>query len=201
MPHYEMPRKIYVKKHLNCGLRLEEQDQGDLQQFKRTETYLKNHFGGCRKVKTTSAPFKWNHEASVKAYTKCHRESFMIQILDSESNTENEANVSPSTSSSTTSPHIIALLHTDPVLNFLSSVRPSLIDFHNHFFKMGLIDNSVLNAFFSWTLNMKENIVRAQLGELMNPLQLYCLLVALHEQQNGSTASISQFFFKKHVEK
>ncbi|KAI5986420.1 hypothetical protein EDD15DRAFT_2200197 [Pisolithus albus] len=232
-------------KHLNCGLRLEEQDPDDLQRFKQMvhqhqpdfskryadswpvmaylEIYLSNrvrkaiYLKNCRKAnKTGHAPFKRNLKASVKAYTKKptkhqHDEeieatksvypqknrvsvvikkvpkSFVIQISDSESNTEGETDVRPPSPPPAPSPRAIAPPPSDPILDFLSSARPSLADFHNHFINMGIIDNNGLNAFFSWPVDMQENMVRTELGRLMNPLQLYGLLVAMRERRESST--------------
>ncbi|KAI5987820.1 hypothetical protein EDD15DRAFT_2199266 [Pisolithus albus] len=166
--------------------------------------------------KTGHALFKRNLKASVKAYTKKptkhqHDEeieatksvypqknrvavvikkvpkSFVIQISDSESNAEGETDVRPPSPPPAPSPRVIALPPSDPILDFLSSARPSLADFHNHFINMGIIDNNGLNALFSWPVDMQENMVRTELGQLMNPLQLYGLLVAMHERQESST--------------
>ncbi|KAI6150508.1 hypothetical protein BKA82DRAFT_4116516 [Pisolithus tinctorius] len=74
----------------------------------------------------------------------------------------------------------------DPVLHFLSSAKPNLADFHSHFVDMGFTDETALNAFFSWPVDVQESMMKTQLGGSMNALQLHGLFVAMraHRESN-----------------
>ncbi|KAI5985709.1 hypothetical protein EDD15DRAFT_2200421 [Pisolithus albus] len=217
MDHQSLIRSAAMK-HLNCGLRLEEQDPDDLQRFKQMvhqhqpdfskryadswpvmaylEIYLSNrvrkaiYLKNCRKANKLAMPRSNGISKPQSRLTLSYQKvpkSFVIQISDSESNTEGETDVRPPSPPPAPSPRAIAPPPSDPILDFLSSARPSLADFHNHFINMGIIDNNGLNAFFSWPVDMQENMVRTELGRLMNPLQLYGLLVAMRERRESST--------------
>ncbi|KAI6095826.1 hypothetical protein EDD16DRAFT_1528350 [Pisolithus croceorrhizus] len=103
MPHYEMPRasllhvqmhmthtqfrkymtliRSAAKKHLNCGLRPEEQDQDSLVPAKSLQKDMKGNL---------SQELFWRLQEVIQKHCK---ESFMIQISDSESDPENEADI------------------------------------------------------------------------------------------------------------
>ncbi|KAI5996392.1 hypothetical protein EDD15DRAFT_2195219 [Pisolithus albus] len=233
MPHYQIPKtrllrremhmslsqfsefmsliRSAAKRHLNCGLRPEEQDPDDLQQF-------------MRMANKTGAPFKRNCQVTVRAYRepkkstkrqrlcernanngmikrvyplqnrvsvvikKFRKKSYVIPISDSESDADSETGAGPLSSfSPAASPRAIVPLCTDPVLDFLSSVRPSLAQFHNYFVKMGFVDDNALKAFFSWPADVQESMVRTELGQLMNPLQLHGLFVAIRARLESTT--------------
>ncbi|KAI6142031.1 hypothetical protein EDD17DRAFT_1515934 [Pisolithus thermaeus] len=280
MPHYQIPKarllraemhmslsqfsiftsliRSAAKRYLNCGLRPEDQDPNDLQQFMRMvqqrqpnfskkyedswpvmayleiyllrriqkAAYLKRRFGRYRKgfnrcldpiwfryahANKTGTPFKRNCQATVRAYCGpkkptesprlCERsasnaENEMIKMVyplrncvsvvvkrlrkeistpDSASGADSETDINPlsSKASSPSPPRAIAPLCTDPVLNFLSSAKPNLADFHSHFVNMGFIDDNALKAFFSWPVDVQESMMRAELGRSMNSLQLH----------------------------
>lgn len=262
-----------AKKHLNCGLRPEEQDPNDLQRFMRmvhqcqpgfskkyedswpimayleiyllsrirTATYLKRHFGRCKEgfvrcpdpiwqryaeAKKTGASFKRNCQATTKVHygpkkptkpsrpcerraqnggngpikkvyplknrvsvvvKKLHKESDVIPISDCASDAGSEADARPPSPfpSPPSLPRVIVPLRTDPVLDFLSSVKPNLADFHSHFVDMGFVDDNALNAFFSWPVDVQEGMMRTQLGGTMNALQLQGLLVAMRARRES----------------
>ncbi|KAI6097615.1 hypothetical protein EDD16DRAFT_1719113 [Pisolithus croceorrhizus] len=293
MPHYQIPKarllraemhislsqfNIFTslirsagKRYLNCGLRPEDQDPNDLQQFMRMvhqrqpnfskkyedswlvmayleiyllrriqkAAYLKRRFGQYRKgfnrcldpiwfryahANKTGMPFKWNCQATVRAYCGpkkptesprlCERsasnaENEMIKMVyplrncvsvvvkrlrkeistpDSASGADSETDINPlsSKASSPSPPRAIAPLCTDPVLNFLSSAKPNLTDFHSHFVNMGFIDDNALKAFFSWPVDVQESMMRAELGRSMNSLQLHGLLVAMRARREST---------------
>ncbi|KAI6097358.1 hypothetical protein EV401DRAFT_2082625 [Pisolithus croceorrhizus] len=291
MPHYQIPKarllraemhislsqfNIFTslirsagKRYLNCGLRPEDQDPNDLQQFMRMvhqrqpnfskkyedswlvmayleiyllrriqkAAYLKRRFGQYRKgfnrcldpiwfryahANKTGMPFKWNCQATVKAYCGkpmesprlCERsasneENEMIKMvcplrnrvsvvvkrlrkeistLNSASDADSETDINPLSSkvSSPSPPQAIAPLCTDPILNFLSLVKPNLTDFHSHFVNMGFIDDNALKAFFSWPVDVQESMMRAELGWSMNSLQLHGLLVAMRARREST---------------
>ncbi|KAI6164104.1 hypothetical protein EDD17DRAFT_1506952 [Pisolithus thermaeus] len=233
MPHYQIPKarllcaemhmslsqfsiftsliRSAAKRYLNCGLRPEDQDPNDLQQF-------------MRMANKTGMPFKWNCQATVRAYCGpkkptesprlCERSasnaenetikmvyplrncvSVVIKRLckeistpDSASGADSETDINPlsSKASSPSPPRAIAPLCTDPVLNFLSSAKPNLTDFHSHFVNMGFIDDNALKAFFSWPVDVQESMMRAKLGRSMNSLQLHGLLVAMRARREST---------------
>ncbi|KAI6117760.1 hypothetical protein EV401DRAFT_1888789 [Pisolithus croceorrhizus] len=72
---------------------------------------------------------------------------------------------------------------TDPELDFLSSAKPNLADFHPHFVALGLIDDDTLKGFFSWKADEQERMMRQELGHVLTPLQLYGLFVAMRERR------------------
>ncbi|KAI5983921.1 hypothetical protein EDD15DRAFT_2201752 [Pisolithus albus] len=119
---------------------------------------------------------------------KFRKKSYVIPISDSESDADSETGAGPLSSfSPAASPRAIVPLCTDPVLDFLSSVRPSLAQFHTHFVKMGFVDDNALKAFFSWPADVQESMVRTELGQLMNPLQLHGLFVAIRARLESTT--------------
>ncbi|KAI6002012.1 hypothetical protein EDD15DRAFT_2361367 [Pisolithus albus] len=291
MPHYQIPKarllrremhmspsqfseftsliRSAAKRHLNCGLRPEEQDVDDVQRFMRMihqrranlseeyedswpvmayleiyllyrirkADYLKRRFGCYRKAfnrcpdpiwfryshaNKTGAPLKRNCQATVRAYgeksTKHQRlcdhdandgtikrvyplknrvsvvikkfckKNYVIAISDSESDADGETGSGALSSfSPAASPRVIVPLCTDPVLDFLSSVRPSLAQFHTHFVNMGFVDDNALKAFFSWPADVQESMVRTELGQLRNPLQLHGLFVAIRARLESTT--------------
>lgn len=262
-----------AKKHLNCGLRPEDQDPNDLQRFMRmvhqrqphfakkyedswpvmayleiyllsrirSAAYLKRHYGRCKEgfircpdpiwlryaeAKKTGAQFRRNCQAIVKAHCglkkpskpsrlcerrahiggnetikkvyplknrvsvvvkKFRKESDVIPISDCASDAGSEADVSPPSPipSAPSLLRAIVPLCTDPVLDFLSSAKPNLANFHSHFVDMGFIDDNALNAFFSWPVDVQESMMRAQLGGTMNALQLHGLLVAMRARRES----------------
>ncbi|KAI5981579.1 hypothetical protein EDD15DRAFT_2378396 [Pisolithus albus] len=149
----------------------------------------------CQKQCGRSAPDEEN-EAIKMVYPPKNRvsvviqnlrkERYVIQISDSESDAESETDVSPSSPFSAPSPRVIAPLRTDAVLDFLSSARPNLSDFHPHLVNLGFIDDDALEAFFSWPVDVQENMMRIELGRLMNPLQLHGLLVAMRARREST---------------
>ncbi|KAG6331944.1 hypothetical protein ID866_7141 [Astraeus odoratus] len=73
----------------------------------------------------------------------------------------------------------------DPVLDFLSSVKPNLRAFHSNFVDMGFTDGESLDAFFSWPIDVQESTMRIQLEGIMSCLQLTGLLVALRSRKRA----------------
>ncbi|KAL4067897.1 hypothetical protein V8B97DRAFT_1394280 [Scleroderma yunnanense] len=77
----------------------------------------------------------------------------------------------------------LAVASIDPLLGFLSSVRPNLGNFRTHFIDMGFTDGEALDAFFSWPIDVQESTMRTQFAQTMNVLQLTGLLVTLRARQ------------------
>ncbi|KAI5990505.1 hypothetical protein EDD15DRAFT_2198082 [Pisolithus albus] len=119
---------------------------------------------------------------------KLCKKNYVIAISDSESDADGETGSGALSSfSPAASPRVIVPLCTDPILDFLSSVRPSLAQFHTHFVNMGFVDDNALKAFFSWPADVQESMVRTELGQLMNPLQLHGLFVAIRAWLESTT--------------
>lgn len=135
------------------------------------------HVGGNETVKRVY-PLKNRVSVVVK---KLRKESDVIPISDcaSDAGSEGDVSIPSSVPSAPSLPRTIVPSHTDPVLDFLSSAKPNLADFHSHFVDMGFIDDNALNAFFSWPVDVQESMVRTQLAGTMNTLQLHGLLVAM----------------------
>lgn len=100
---------------------------------------------------------------------------------------DNEDEVSQSDNSATAiveceSDHISP---TDPLVDFLVSVRPNLLDFQSHFIDMGLTNAEAIDAFLSWPIDVQENTMRMQFTQVMNVIQLTGLLVTLRERQSA----------------
>jgi len=73
----------------------------------------------------------------------------------------------------------------DPLVDFLVSVRPNLLDFQSHFIDMGLTNAEAIDAFLSWPIDVQENTMRMQFSQIMNVIQLTGLLVTLRERQRA----------------
>lgn len=71
----------------------------------------------------------------------------------------------------------------DPLVDFLTSVRPNLMNFQSHFVDMGFTNGEALNAFFSWPLDVQEDTMKTQFSNVMNVIQLTGLLVTLRGRQ------------------
>ncbi|KAI6159741.1 hypothetical protein EDD17DRAFT_1511150 [Pisolithus thermaeus] len=208
--------RFAAKRHLNCGLRPEQQDPDRVQKFmtmdsKRglSQASFLTQRGEPQQVsrsylgpaKNTGAPFKRNFRGTrahcePKEQVKMRKEYLLrnrlvavkkpcMETNDSEdgADSQTDSNTRSASPPPASRPCSVVRASTDPELDFLSSAKSNLADFHPHFVALGLIDDNTLKGFFSWKADEQERMMRQELGHVLTPLQLYGLFVAMRERR------------------